>query len=278
MKKRIYIYIAVICIFIIQANLVFASNKTDNNQKFNNNTEEVTRDTTSNHIVEIDIINYIKNIDVNNSEKNVLKYKEFLKSYDVQDGNTKVINELIVKYNKIDDVLIAYSFINDYYGTTIDLKTILKNKTEGKSWSDIFSDYSNKHTFVPREFNVDDLENYLSYSSISSDDIVIIDRISFVSGEKFKDILLRKVEGEDYSTIKENLNICNSEEKLGRVKITNNKLEYYLSKTELTQEEIVNCYVLALKLKVDVSEIIKLKQKNITDCKIYENILTTRFK
>lgn len=218
------------------------------------------------------IVNLVK--EKTTIEKKSIDLKTFIATYSIQDKFVTEINRLIEEGYQLCNIQIVYSFLNDKYGKMSSLEQLLKSHKEELSWSKIFQEYTkNNPEFTPRTFDFKKLHQLMSSSLITTDDIMIADRISFVTEEDFFTILMRKVEGESFKTINEEYEILNSQETLLKIQITNEQIAYYIKKYSINQDQVIEAFVLANKFNVKPLEVIKMICNGDNQEKIYANIL-----
>lgn len=205
------------------------------------------------------------------------KLDQFLTKLDVQEKFKVEINKLITDGYSQKDVMITYTFLNDRYGKLEDLKPMLEKKKNGGTWESIFNDFmTSNDSFVPRNFDFEKLDSMMQ-SSITMDDIMIADRISFVSGKDFDTILYRKIEGESFKKINEELGILTSQSKLPIIKMTNDKTKYYMDRSKLTQDQVIRGCVLANKFNKEPMTIIDYIKAGYSEAKIYEVVYSNMY-
>ncbi|MCG7408436.1 hypothetical protein MH117_13480 [Paenibacillus sp. ACRRX] len=178
------------------------------------------------------------------------KYKDMLAELDVHDKFKREIDKLVGKGYDLSDLMVAYEFLYQSYGRMQELEALVKQQDSGKSWEHVFKDYNKSHKpFVPRAFDTDYLESLMKTNGLTSDDIMIADRIGFVSAKAFKDILIAKLETQNsWKEIAAEHNIVNSSSTLPRVPVTQEELSKFTSASKLTEERVTEAIVLAKKI------------------------------
>lgn len=216
-----------------------------------------------------EIKNIIKNADPQKFDQNLSNYKELLTTLDVQPKFKQEVERLLKEGHKLPDLLTAYSFLNDCFGKIEQLENLSKEKQAGQTWEQIFKTYNtNNQQFTPRAFDSEKLEKLMKSSTINTDDIMIGDRVSFTSGHAFDDIINKRMEGETWKQINEELGIVNSQSKLPCVQVTNEQIQKYTIQG-LSQDEVVQAFVLAKKLVKTPEEIISMVKAGYSQEKIY---------
>lgn len=203
----------------------------------------------------------------------------FIKHFNISESMQQYLKEYETKGYDISDIRISYAFLVDVYGKKEDLKVLLDKAKEGKKWSDIFKEYNSQHDeFTPRAFDTEYLDKIMKSNTITSDDIIICDRISSITGEKFETLISRNMEGEEWPAIGEGLGIINNQDSLSRVPITTKQIEEYKQGYGVSEDVIVNCFVIANKYSVKPEDILVKVISNQTQEEILEYFLVARFK
>jgi ribosomal protein L12E/L44/L45/RPP1/RPP2 len=142
-----------------------------------------------------------------------------------------------------------------------DLQSMLDKQLNGESWKDIFTAYNRNHPeFTPRSFESDLLEKLMNKPNLSADDIMIADRLSFVTGKQFEEIVEQKQTVSHWYEITSVAGILFSADKLPRVQITSEQLRKYKSQTDWSDDRITAAFVVANQVGQEVATVIeKLK-------------------
>src|SRR3989339_428984 len=152
-------------------------------------------------------INEIKN-------KNITNLKKALKELEIPETYRDKIKALIKKGYRLPDILIAYNFLNEYYGKISQIEGLLEKNKNGKTWDVVFNEYTmNKGEFIPTNFDKSYIENLIKTDGISADDIMIADRMAFNGTKKFDELIDIKKTGKNWKDIKVENEIINMEEK-----------------------------------------------------------------
>ena len=107
------------------------------------------------------------------------------------------IERLILAGKALPDVLIAYEFLYQHFGKMQELETLVQEKESGWTWGAVFAGYNEKHPdFVPRSFEPEYLERLMAMPGITPDDIMLADRISFVSETSVDALITDKLEAQ----------------------------------------------------------------------------------
>lgn len=182
----------------------------------------------------------------------------FVEYYSISDNTKGELLALQEQGYEEGAIRIAYSFLNDNYGKKSELINLLDQKKGGSTWQSIFTNYNSKtESFIPRAFERDYLDQLMMNSTVSSDDIIICDRLSFVTGKEFKEVMERYLEQEEknWQAISEELGIINSQRTLIRVPVTTEQIKKAQATYGLSENKIVTGYVLASKFNVKVEDI-----------------------
>lgn len=174
-------------------------------------------------------------------------YKYFLTTLNVSPSLQFQVEALLKEGYLLGDIMTGYDFLYHSYGTVDELKSLLRAQQRGQIWTALFKEYNQNNSFVPRAFDSEYLERLTETPGITSDDIMIADRISQKSGTDFEALIHRLQEGESWRQITEALAILNGSDSLPRVQVTQEKLTSYAS-LGLTEDRIVEALVLANKL------------------------------
>lgn len=200
----------------------------------------------------------IKQADIKNGDKNINKYKKLLTELDIPKKFEKEITKQIKSGSKISDVFTAYEFLYHNYGQLEELQVLLNEKTSGKKWAQIFKEYSKNHKkFIPRKFEAGYLESLMQESDLNIDDIMNADRISQKGLETFEKLVMMKKQGKSWKSIKTELGIINTSERLPRIAITRKKVKKHLEKGNLTENQVIDALVISEKFGIDELEVIE---------------------
>src|SRR3989339_24690 len=156
----------------------------------------------------------VRDSDKTNSNKNINNLKKALKELEIPETYRDKIKALIKKGYRLPDILIAYNFLNEYYGKISQIEGLLEKNKNGKTWDVVFNEYTmNKGEFIPTNFDKSYIENLIKTDGISADDIMIADRMAFNGTKKFDELIDIKKTGKNWKDIKVENEIINMEEK-----------------------------------------------------------------
>lgn len=206
---------------------------------------------TSNVIVSTEVQNLIKNQDTENYDKNLNNYKRMIVLLNVHEDFKNQLESMVKEGNRLTDIMIAYTFINDCYGKIEQVKELTNEKESGGNWADIFKKYiTEKQAFVPRSFDFEYLESLMKEAGITNDDIMIADRVSQNAGIEFNEIIDEKIAGKSWKDINANYGIVNGQEAMPRVSVTSEQLKKHTSDGILSEEQVTETLVTAFKLGI----------------------------
>lgn len=196
-----------------------------------------------------EVLNKLNETDPGRYDLNVSRFKNLLLTLNVHEKFKNEIERLILEGHDLPDLLIAYEFLYQNFGKKQELESLATQKESGKTWSAVFAEYNRNHEdFVPRSFEPDYLESLTTTAGMTPDDIMLADRISFVSGSPVKDIIADKLESQKtWKQIAADLDILHSASTLPRVQITEKQMARLVSGT-FTERQVAEAFVLAQKL------------------------------
>lgn len=212
-----------------------------------------------------------------NASKYINNMKKLVKKLNVPKRHNDEISKLLDQGYSTTDIMIAYEFLYDNYGQIGDLKKILNSRKSGKDFAQIFEEYETESKeFVPRNFESGYLENLLN-SGLTSDDIMIADRISQKGFKTFEELIELRRE-KSWSEIKSDLGIVNTEEKLPRVSITDQQIKKYVKESGLSEEKVIEALVVAAKIGEDDSKAISKAKSGKNKREIMAELLEEEYK
>lgn len=258
---------------IFQGGLATAELATDESQSTtDNSTDEENMEITE------EVKNKIKESDPENFEKNIANFENLLSTLNVHWVFKKEIERLVLEDYKIQDLLIAYEFLYHSFGVSGDLEIFVTKKEMGKSWEIIFEVYNQeKAKFIPRSFDSNYLEKLMEMQGLSSDDIMIADRVSVESGQPFKEVIMRRMEAQTWKEVNAQVDILYSAGNLPRVPVTSDQLEKYTQSEELTEQHVIEAFVLAHKVNESAEIIINKIKAGYTEEAIYSESYVKKY-
>ncbi|HYE83328.1 MAG TPA: hypothetical protein VEG39_14325 [Clostridia bacterium] len=200
-------------------------------------------------------------LDSADSARNIRNHEEALKALKVTEKLQTKLEEMYTKEHSVPEVLTAYEFLYDEFGTIDELEELLNKKKSGKDWASIFKEYNkNKKEFVPGNFKPGELENLMESGNLSPDDIMTADRISQKGLGTFSELVNKRMMGWDWQDINSELGVINTSGSFPIVAVDKEEMEAYLKTTGLTRQQVVKGFKLAAKVGKPQAEIVgKLK-------------------
>lgn len=221
-------------------------------------TETTSTETDQDPVTESDIVisqtvlDQIQSSDPEHYDKNVAYYKHLLISLNVHDSFKEEIERLIMEGYPLQAILIGYEFLYESFGLITELAPMISLKTAETKWETIFAAYHTNHpTFIPRTFDSKGLDKLMNNPSLSSDDIMIADRVSFVTGTPFEDLITAKLGVLHWKSIAASKGVLYSADKLPTVPITIEQINKYTGQNGMTEDQVVEAFVLAFKAGKD---------------------------
>lgn len=205
-------------------------------------------------------------------------YEAFAAYYSIPENTQWYLKELASEGYSEEDIRIAYAFLNDQYGKKEDLVPLLTEAANGLAWETIFTNYNDTHnSFIPRAYDSEYLDQIMQSENITSDDIMICDRLSFASGQDFNTLMMRFMEGENWEMLSEELGIINSQRSLIRVPVTTDDINLYTQSYGLSENQVVEGFVLAAKFDMEVEGVLVKLMSGDTEEKIMAYYLEAIF-
>ncbi|MEO3943955.1 hypothetical protein [Gorillibacterium sp. CAU 1737] len=205
-------------------------------------------------------------------------YDSFLTNLSVQKEFKNEIDRLLAVGYPKQDIFIAYDFLFQNYGLMNELEDLLQQKKAGKGWGQLFDAYLKSHPdFIPRSFDSQELEGYLEKDRLTSDDVMIADRISFVTQKPVKDIVERRLEAGNWSQVCVDENVIQNPVKLPRVQITTEQLDQFMKSSKLSEAEITKAFVLARKVAQPSESVVKLMGQGLSETAILAKLYPMKY-
>lgn len=205
-------------------------------------------------------------------------YEQWLAAYEVHEKFKQQLEQLTQAGHSRSDLMTGFEFLYHQYGTIEQLEPLVAQKEKGSSWAALFSDYMNNHApFEPRAFDSEQLESMTAGASLTADDIMIADRISYVSGDPVKELLDIKLEsGQGWQSIAAERNIVNGSSVLRRVQITKEQMALYATDA-FSGERVAEAFVLADKIGSEAEEIVASMKAGSTETAIMAKQLADKY-
>lgn len=275
--------IVVLAAFLIQAGVMAytaISSNDDSSQQIQTTSLQVNTPQvdTSGIAISDQIQNLIKQADPNNFDRNISNYKLLLVKMDVSQKFRDEIERLIIGRHKLPDILTAYDFLYDSYGLMEDIQKFVEYKESGKNWTQIFADYNRENPkFAPRNFDSDYLQSLMNMSGINTDDIMIADRVSSKLKKPFDEVLDKRKQGTSWKDINTEYNIVNSQSAMPHVPVTEEQIEKYKQNSGMTEDQVVEAFVIAYKLDMNAEGIVNKMKSGANIEQIYADCYQAKY-
>lgn len=209
-------------------------------------------------VISQQIIEKIQQSDPSNYERNVANYKKLLIELSIHGKFKEEIERLVEANYKLPSILIAYEFLYQSYGQLSDLESLVVDKEDGKTWRDIFSEYAKaRPVFAPRAFDSAYLEQLMQTPNLTTDDIMIADRVSFAIGKPFEEVIDDRLKAISWKAVSADLGILYNADELPRVQITAEQLDKYTASGKLTEDQVAQAFVIANKVGQSADSVIE---------------------
>jgi hypothetical protein len=212
-----------------------------------------------------EVLDQIQQYDADRYNENVAQYKEMLTALDVHDLHKLEIEKLILEAHPLPNILISYKFLYESFGLISELQPMVSQRSTEHTWEDIFKAYHATHpVFVPRNFESEELERLRSIPSLTSDDIMLADQVSFVTGKNFDEVLNARLNGLHWKLITAGEGILYSSDTLPTVQITIEQIDRYTGEAGMTEDQVVEAFVLAYKAGIEPKTVIERLQAGVS--------------
>ncbi|NQX48218.1 hypothetical protein HQN87_23095 [Paenibacillus tritici] len=193
-------------------------------------------------------------------------FDQFLKEFTVQEAYRTQIEQWVTGGYSRADVMTAYDFLYHNFGTIKDGATLLEAAAAGKDWATLFTQYRETHAeFIPRSFDPAELELLMQMQGATSDDIMIADRLSFVTGKVLGDLLNAKLKEGKWSGVFVRESVLYSGDSFPRVQLTEQELHKYTQNGKLTEQQVTHAFVLAHKLGESAEVVVSKLAQGVSD-------------
>jgi hypothetical protein len=224
------------------------------------------------------VLDAVRMQDPENFERNISNYRNLLVDQDVHDEFKQKIEQLVLEGKPLPEILCAYRFLYDQYGTWPDLEQMLEKRLSGFLWEDVFGWYIQEQpAFEPRNFEFGYLERLIEIYRLSPDDVMIADRVAARLSRPFEEIIEYRISRMEWKDAKAQLSILNSQQKLPKVSITPDELKKYTADGKITEDEVVEALVLAHHLDLKGETVINMFKGGYTVERIYAQTLTALY-
>lgn len=241
--------------------------------------EDTTTSATSSEItISSEVLELIRSSDPEAYDKNVSNYKELLSKLNVHEQYQSEMESMLKAGKKLPDILIAYSFVNDSYGTIDEVKSLVDGKEAGGKWLALFDGYrKNNPDFVPQSFESGYLEGLLKTDGITKDDVMVADRAAQKLSVPFEEVIQKRIDQQTWKDINAGYGIVNGQAELPHVAAEPDKVESLVKSSGLTGQTVIQAFVLAYKLDADVETIIEKLRSGYSKTKIYAEYLESKY-
>lgn len=213
-------------------------------------------------------------------EHDMENYKRLLAGLHVHDTYRGKLDELLAGGTKASEVLTAYEFVYRQFGSFADMENLLALRQTGRNWSQLFAAYLREtKAFVPQAFDSEYLETLLKSPRLTADDIMIADQISFKTGKPFKELINKKLEEADSGWREQcaAAGLLFSGAALPRVSVTEEQLKKYTEAGIMSEEQVVEVFVLANKLGEPPEAVIAKLKGGSTEAELYEHAYASKY-
>jgi hypothetical protein len=225
-----------------------------------------------------EIENIIREQEPGEFNKNLNNYKRMLVVLDVHDTFRTEIENCIVSGKRLQDLLIAYQYLNENYGLIDELDVLIASKESGNTWLEVFYAYKQENPeFVPRSFDFNYLEEIMQSDGVIEDDIMIADRVSLKTGLPFESIIAERISGKQWKEINEGYGIINAQGMLPRVPVTQEQLKKHTSGGNISEEMVVETLVIAFKLEMNEQDAINKAKDGYTKERFFAEALENKY-
>lgn len=202
----------------------------------------------------------IRQADPANFDKNIGNYKTLLIKLDVHQNYRDEMEQLLREGHGLPDVLTAYEFLNENFGMVTELEVLIAEKESGDNWSTVFERYNSRNPeFMPGSFEPEYLEELMSTPGITTDDIMLADRVAQKLSIAVSEVIAQRTAGAAWKDINENYGIVNAQMSIPHVPVTPGQIDRYTT-GGLERQQVILAFVIATKLDKNPEEVMdKLK-------------------
>jgi hypothetical protein len=225
-----------------------------------------------------DLQDYIAQNDPDNEKGNLAMYKKMAAEFEIPLKYEDAISQMLKKKYKLNEIMTAFDYLYQNYGLISELEPLLADYKNLNSWTQVFEKYNAAHKeFVPKDFSLELLQK-LTKAGMSSDDIIIADRLSQKSLSTFEELITMRENGKTWRDINIGLGVVNVSGKLLRVTVTNSQIKKYMDATGLSRSRVMEAFVLAEKMDMNIDDIIDKFSNNEKKEKIYDECYSEKYK
>lgn len=210
-------------------------------------------------------------------DKNLTNYKNLLVKLDVYTDFREEIERLLQEGNGLPDILIGYEFLNDSFGSVQDLEALIIEKESGKSWETVFEGYNSRNPeFVPGAFEQGYLEVLMNTPGITSDDIMLADRVAQKVSVSVSEVINQRIAGAAWKDINGKYGIVNAQRSIPHVPVTPEQIDRYTA-GGLERQEVILAFVIAMKMDKNAEEVIGKFRAGESTEKIYAGYYSQKY-
>jgi hypothetical protein len=229
--------------------------------------------------ISAEVLELIRTSDPAAYDKNVANYKELLSELNVHERYQSEMENMLKAGKKLPDILIAYSFVNDSFGTIDEVKSLVDAKEAGGNWRALFDGYRESNPdFTPQSFESGYLEELLKTEGITKDDVMIADRAAQKLSVPFTEVMQKRIGLKTWKDINAEYGIVNGQMELPNVEVAPEKVEALVKSSGLTEQNVIQAFVIAYKLDADAETIIGKFRSGYTKTRIYAECLESKYK
>lgn len=229
-------------------------------------------------VISEEVLTNIQSSDPEHYDKNLNNYKNLLSRLNVHQAFQVKIERLIQDGRPLPDILTAYEFVYHQSGMFQSVEQFVKQRQSGTMWETIFRSYTRSHPrFAPRAFEPELLESWMKTPGLTADDIMIADRISFESGKPVPQLLAAKNESKSWQEQNAELGIVFSASILPRVRVTAEQLDKFTKKFRMTEQQVVEAFVLADKLGLKPEDVVAKLGSGLAEEAVYAESYTIKY-
>lgn len=224
-----------------------------------------------------EIQDQIQQQDPANFDRNLSNYKALLTKLNVHIKFKNEIERLITDGHKLPDILTAYDFLNDSFGKMQEIEALVLEKESGKGWASVFLGYNAGHPeFVPGSFQPEYLEKLTQTEGITSDDIMLADRVSQKISRPASEVIDMRLSGSNWKDINAGFDIVNGQDVFPHVPVNREQIDKYI-KTGLSEEQVLDAFVTANKFEKNVEDIIAKIKTGASREQIYAGCYSQKY-
>lgn len=222
--------------------------------------------------------NQFDTMDSTMSESRIKKMKKFILEFNVGELYLSKITKHLKNNDKYLDILMAYDLVNENYGTVDDFENILNDRKANKEWVQIIKEYIEKQIkYEQRKYDNDEIKELLSDTDITTNDLMIADRLSQKGIKTFDDLISLRKKGKGWREINESLGILNVVEKYPVLSIKLSDVEKHKKSSGLSEKQVKDVLIEAKKYNKDFEEAFKFAKKGKSKIELKASFLEEKY-